>query len=108
MTKSLAVKKNGRTVCLWLDDDLVVRVDALAEKSGITRSKILANMIEMNVKSLERADSAGILPLVLLMRDLEEGLKGWVRQVKDEGDRIKEDWENGYFPDQAEDLSWNE
>lgn len=107
MTKSLAVKKNGRSISLWLDDDLVARVDALADKSGITRSKILANMIEMNVKSLERADSAGILPLVLLMRDLEEGLKGWVRQVKDEGDRIKEDWENGCFPDAADDLAWN-
>lgn len=100
--------KNGRTVGLWLNDDLVTRVDALAEKAGITRSKFLANMVEVNVKSLERADSVGILSMAILIRDLEEGLKGWVRQAKEEADRIKEDWENGYFPDEAKDLSWNE
>ena len=101
-------KRNGRTVGLWLEKDLIARVDALADKAGITRSKFLANMVEVNVKSLERADSVGILNMALLIRDLEEGLKGWVRQAREEADRIKEDWENGYFPDAAEDLSWNE
>ena len=101
-------RRDGRTVGLWLEKDLIARVDALADKAGITRSKFLANMVEVNVKSLERADSVGILNMALLIRDLEEGLKGWVRQAREEADRIKEDWENGYFPDQAEDLSWNE
>jgi len=100
--------KNGRTVGLWLNDDLVTRVDALSAKAGISRSKLMANIIELNLKSLERADSVGILSMAILIRDLEEGLKGWVRQVKDEGDRIKEDWENGCFPDAADDLAWNE
>lgn len=100
--------KNGRTVGLWLNDDLVTRVDALAAKAGISRSKLMANIIELNMKSLERADSVGILSMAILIRDLEEGLKGWVRQVKEEGDRIKEDWENGCFPDAADDLAWNE
>lgn len=101
-------KRNGRTVGLWLEEDLIVRVDALAEKAGITRSKFLANMVEVNVKSLERADSVGILSMAILIRDLEEGLKGWVRQAKEEADRIKEDWENGSYPDDGNDLAWNE
>ena len=101
-------KRNGRTVGLWLEKDLIARVDALAAKAGISRSKLMANIIELNMKSLERADSVGILSMAILIRDLEEGLKGWVRQVKEEGDRIKEDWENGCFPDAADDLAWNE
>jgi len=105
---SSAVKKDGRTISLWLEGDLVSRVDALAAKAGVSRSKILANMIELNVKSLERADSVGILEMALLIRDLEEGLKGWVRQVKDEGHQIKEDWKNGCLPEPADDLAWNE
>jgi hypothetical protein len=101
-------KKNGRTVGLWLDQDLIARVDALAAKAGITRSKMMANMIELNVKSLERADSVGILSMAILIRDLEEGLKGWVRQVKDEACQKKEDWENGAFTGESDDLAWNE
>lgn len=101
-------RRNGRTVGLWLEKDLIARVDALADKAGITRSKFLANMVELNVKSLERADSLGILNMAILIRDLEEGLKGWVRQAREEADRIKEDWENGSFPDDASDIAWNE
>lgn len=105
---SSAVKKDGRTISLWLEGDLVARVDALAEKAGVSRSKILANMIAMNVKSLERADSVGILSMAILIRDLEEGLKGWVRQAKEEADRIKEDWENNVYAEETDDLAWNE
>lgn len=90
-------KKNGRTVGLWLEQDLIARLDALAEKAGITRSKMMANIIELNVKSLERADSVGILSMALLIRDLQEGLNGWVRQIKDEPETLKETWENGGY-----------
>lgn len=92
-----AKHKNGRTVALWMDDALVARVDALAAKAGTTRSKMMANMIEVNVKSLERADSVGILSMAILIRDLEEGLKGWVRQIQDESSTVKETWENGGY-----------
>jgi hypothetical protein len=67
----------------------------------------MANIIELNVKSLERADSVGILSISLLIRDLEEGLKGWVRQVKDDPQGTKEDLENGAY-DYDDDLAWNE
>jgi metal-responsive CopG/Arc/MetJ family transcriptional regulator len=100
--------KNGRTVGLWLNDDLVTRVDALASKAGISRSKLMANIIELNVKSLERADSVGILSMAILIRDLEEGLKGWVRQAKEEAHGIKEDWENNVYAEEKDDLAWNE
>lgn len=97
MTKSPALKRDGLTVGVWLQRDLVDRLDSLAERAGITRSKLLANMIEMNVTSLERADSAGILPLVLLMRDLQEGLRGWCRQIEDDPETVKETWANGGY-----------
>lgn len=100
--------KNGRTVGLWLHDDLVTRLDALAAKAGISRSKLMANIIELNVKSLERADSVGILSMAILIRDLEEGLKGWVRQAKEEAQGIKEDWENNVYAEETDDLAWNE
>jgi len=95
--KSPVAKRDGLTVGVWLQRDLVDRLDALAECAGITRSKLLANIIEMNVKSLERADSAGILPLVLLMRDLQEGLRGWVRQIEDDPETVRETWVNGGY-----------
>jgi predicted transcriptional regulator len=88
-------KKNGRTVAIWMDEDLIARVDRLAEKADITRSKMMANMIEVTTKSLERADSFGIVSVALLLRDFEEGLRSWVREWKSEGPAIKEDWEKG-------------
>lgn len=98
MENKPAHKKNGRTISVWLEDDIVLQLDALAAKAGLTRSKLLANILEINLQSLKRADSVGILPLVLLMRDLQEGLKGWVRQIQDEPETIKETWANGgYF-----------
>jgi hypothetical protein len=95
--------KPGQTVATWMDEELVVRLDSLAEKAGITRSKLVYNMVEMSTKSLERADSFGVLNFALLMRDWEDNLRAWVRLIRTEGKEIKADYESGA----TEELDWS-
>lgn len=98
-------EEKGRTVSLWLDKDLVERLDKLAKKGGITRSKLLANMIELSAKSLERADAVGILSLSLLIRDFEYNLKTWIREIRANGAEIKGYWDNGELDADDADLT---
>jgi hypothetical protein len=80
---------------MYFTDDVLNRIDRLANKAGISRSRLVSNLVDEGVKGLERADMVGILDFSLLMRDFSEGVKSWANQVRDEGHDIKRDWEEG-------------
>jgi metal-responsive CopG/Arc/MetJ family transcriptional regulator len=84
-----------QTVAIWMEKGLLERVDKLAEKAEVTRSKLIGNMVEMTTKSLERADAFGILSIAILLRDFEVSMKAWVNQMRDEGSDLKEIYESG-------------
>ena len=97
-------RKEGQTVSTWMSQDLVDRIDKLADKGGITRSRMITNMVELSVNGLERADKLGVLSFAILMRDFENDIKAWFCAVRDEGDLIKKDYENG----DMNEYSWDE
>jgi hypothetical protein len=80
---------------MYFDEEVIHRADRLAQKAGISRSRLAANLIDVGLKGMERAEMVGVLDFALLMRDFSEGVKSWANQVRDEGHDIKRDWEEG-------------
>lgn len=88
-------EKEGVRVNIYFDESVIVSVDRLAEKAGISRSRLVSNLVVEGVRGLERAELVGILDFALLMRDFGEGVKAWARGVRDEGPyRIKRELES--------------
>jgi len=62
-------------VTVWLDKSLVERIDKLAEKGELTRSKLIANMIEVTTGELELMKTVGIYAIAKIFRDMKEALE---------------------------------
>lgn len=70
-------KQNKIPVSIKIDPELLARLDKLAEKGGLTRSKLLTNIIEVSVDTLENCQKVGFLQFSLLLRDLGESMNKW-------------------------------
>lgn len=64
------------TVGIWLDQDLVERIDLIAKKVGLTRSKLTANIIESGIPELKFFEKIGAVDVVMFIEDLKN------RQIK--------------------------
>jgi metal-responsive CopG/Arc/MetJ family transcriptional regulator len=62
-------------VTVWLEKSLVERIDNLAEKGDLTRSKLIANMIEVTTGELELMKTVGIYAIAKIFRDMKEALE---------------------------------
>lgn len=65
----------GKTVSLHLPIDVIEKVDRLAEMADISRSKLLANMVEVAADELLALDKIGVLRISLLLRDLSDRVR---------------------------------
>jgi hypothetical protein len=84
------ITPDSRRVTVWLPEDLIARVDRLSKKADIERGRLLRNIIEVTVDSLEKSEKVGLLQFSLLMRDMGEGLQKWVDRLKKDG--MKKFW----------------
>jgi hypothetical protein len=90
--------KGDRTavrVTMYFDEELISRLDKLAKKGRMSRSKLVADVLNESVTALERADMVGVLDFGLLMRDFGEDLRCWVRTIREEGHDILADYRDG-------------
>ena len=69
--------ENKQTVTCWVDKKFVNRIDKLSEKAGLTRSKLVENLLEVAVGEMELMRSLGILSTAIVFRDLKENIKKW-------------------------------
>jgi predicted transcriptional regulator len=71
----------GKKITFHCPDDIAERLDKLAEKGDIPRSKLVLNMVEVSLDFLESTQKVGILHLAILFRDagvkLKEASKKW-------------------------------
>jgi len=63
--------------------ELVARIDRLAEKGDVPRSKLMLNMVEMSLDFLESTQKVGIFQLSLLLRDAADSLKNVSKRWKE-------------------------
>jgi len=67
--------KKGTTVAFRCSDEIVKRLDRMAEKSELPRSKLILNMVEIMLDYAEFTQKVGILQLGMLFRDASDNLK---------------------------------
>ena len=68
-------KKGGQNVPTWLDDETVGHIDRLAQKIGITRSKMVANLVAVGMDDALLLEKSGILPVMVALRKWREARK---------------------------------
>lgn len=78
-------KKN---VSVWLEPELIARMDKLVQKAEISRAKFIENILRMSVEELEVVDKLGIFKFSLILRDLREGIHGWAEGLKGDPDQF--------------------
>ncbi len=84
------ITPDSRRVTVWLPEELIDRADRLAEKGELERGRLLRNIIEVGIESLEKSEKVGLLQFSLLMRDMGDALDGWVESLKRDG--LKKFW----------------
>lgn len=74
MTKNF----KGRSFSVWMSNDHIDRLDGLAERGGLKRNKLIANILEAGIKAFEAADIERFNIEKLkndFLRDLAQSLK---------------------------------
>ena len=68
-------KGDKMAVTIWLDKKIVDRVDRLADKGGLTRSKLMANLIEVGSEDVVLSEKLGLWAVARIFRDMADRLK---------------------------------
>lgn len=77
-------QKDGKiAVSFWVEKDIADKLDYLAEKGGITKSKLLSNIVEVVVHDMMIVDKLGIIKLGRFYYELREGIKNKTTKYKD-------------------------
>jgi hypothetical protein len=73
----------GKKITFHCPDDLAERLERLAEKGDIPKSRLVLNMVETMTGFLEATQKVGILHLAVLLRDAGEKLEDVSKKWKD-------------------------
>lgn len=65
-----------KPITTWFDEDMARRLDRLAKRGDIPRSKLIRNLTEIGVEYLEACEKFGVLQTALVLRDLGKWVKG--------------------------------
>ena len=66
--------------------DVLERLDKLAKLGDMPRSKLIANLVEVGVDTLEDCQKVGLLQASLLIRNMGESLKAWAKKMREKKD----------------------
>lgn len=71
----MSEEMKGRKITFHCPDDIAERLDRMAAKGDIPRSKLVLNMVEIMLDFAEATQKVGILQMSLLFRDAGSKLK---------------------------------
>ena len=71
-----------KKIVVYCPVDLLERVDRIAMKGGLNRSKLVLNMVTAMIEYFELCESFGLVDVILLIKGGSEKLKEWVRKSK--------------------------
>lgn len=66
----MRVKKKGKCINLWLDEETAKRLDRIAAKAGLSRSRLAENLLIVGLDEAQTMARIGVLQLAVLLRDL--------------------------------------
>lgn len=76
-------ESKGKKITFHCPDDVAERLDKLAEKGDIPRSKLVLNMVETMTSFLEATNKVGVLALAVMFRDARDKLKDAGKKWRD-------------------------
>lgn len=68
-------KGDKQAVTIWIDKGLVDRLEALAAKGDITRSKLITNLVEVGAEELEVMNKLGLWATARVFEDIRQYFK---------------------------------
>jgi predicted DNA-binding protein len=82
------MKKEIRKVSFDLPVDMLERLDKLAVITDLPRQKLISNLVEAGIETLEDCQKVGLLQFSLLMRDMKKDMKDWAAKISNKQDLI--------------------
>jgi len=82
-------KKDGVTLSVWVSQDVAETLDRIAGKIGITRSKLVSNLLDAGLDDVLLFEKSGVLSLSCLVRDFKESLKRNFQEDVELGQRLR-------------------
>jgi len=65
-----------------LPNEVLERLDQIAKKADMDRTKLMVNILDECSKSLLASEKIGLLQFTILMRNLAEKMEEWAKTVK--------------------------
>ncbi len=70
-------------ISLNVPDKILEKLDKLAEKAEIDRTKLIVNILNETSETLEMCGKVGIYQFAILLRNLSEKMQEWAQTVKE-------------------------
>lgn len=68
--------ESQKPATIWFDEGVLDRIDRLAKRGDINRSRLIRNLTLIGVEYLEACEKFGVLQTALVMRDFGAWFKG--------------------------------
>jgi len=65
-------KGEKMAVTIWIDKETIEEIDRIAERINLTRSKLIANIVDANLIEVQIMDKTGLLQAMSWFQDLKE------------------------------------
>jgi hypothetical protein len=88
MTES---KKKNLTV--WVDPELLEVADRLAERAGITRAKLLENILDVGIRELMAFEKWGVFRFSLVIRNVKDKLGAFIKELNEDPKQLVDEEE---------------
>ena len=74
---------NKTKISFYIPTEVLERVDRLAKMAEMDRTRMMVNMIDEFSKSLDTCGKVGILQLGVIMRNFNDRMGRWARELKE-------------------------
>jgi hypothetical protein len=68
--------EKGVQLSVWISEDEVLRVEQIAKKARISKSRLVRNFVLIGLKDAEFLDAVGIITLMVRAEELKEAFRG--------------------------------
>jgi hypothetical protein len=73
---------NTQKISLNVPVEILERINQLAEKAEMDRTRLMVNMLDECSKTLMATNKVGIYQFSIIMRDFGEKMSSWAKKIK--------------------------
>jgi len=85
--KKKRIADRNINVSIWIDSSILEKVEAVAEKMGMSRSQLIEKLVEFGILDLRHLRTLGVLRAIIPIRDLHDR---WKQRFKESEDALDE------------------